>query len=265
MACTTCHPIKWGHGQAKQVPRSTKESEERVVFVPDCHYPYADEDLIRSLFKLIAWFKPHRIIHLGDLVDFHAISRWNAGLERLDDLQDEIDEAAGFLGDLRKAAPDADIRWLEGNHDERLLKYVATEARALKSLRDLSVERQFGLDELGISYHGGEGILLRKEFLARHGTMIRSGAGSTAKAECLASGISGISGHTHRLGVYRRDGYRSLQWNEAGTLSRLDPPYNPGRPDWRQGMIVGYFGKNSWRVEEVHAEDGKLVYGGKSF
>jgi predicted phosphodiesterase len=222
-------------------------------------------DLIQSALSLVKWFKPHRVIHLGDLVDFHAISRWNAGLERLDDLQSEIDEAAGFLADLRKAAPDADIRWLEGNHDERLLKYVATEARALKSLRDLSVERQFGLDELGISYHGGEGILLRKEFLCKHGTMIRSGAGATAKAECLAAGISGISGHTHRLAPYRREGYRSLQWNEAGTLSRLDPPYNPGRPDWSNGMCVGYFGKNTWRVEEVHAENGKLVYGGRSF
>jgi hypothetical protein len=30
-------------------------------------------------------------------------------------------------------------------------------------------------------------------------------------------------------------------------------------------MVVGYFGKNSWRVEEVHAQDGKLQYGGREF
>jgi predicted phosphodiesterase len=257
--------IKWGNGQAELVPRSTKEETERVAFIPDTHFPYQDPALVKSALALVKWFKPHRIIHLGDLVDFHSISRWNSALERLDDLQDEIDEATDFLYDLRNAAPDANIRWCEGNHDERLKKYVATEASAIRSLRDLTVVRQFHLVELEIAYHGGEGFLLRKEFLCKHGTMIRSGAGATAKAECLAAGISGISGHTHRLAPYRREGYRSLQWNEAGTLSRLDPPYNPGRPDWKQGMVLGYFGKTAWRVEEVHAEAGKLVYGGRSF
>ncbi|HEY6019772.1 MAG TPA: metallophosphoesterase [Candidatus Paceibacterota bacterium] len=256
--------LRWGYGQAELVP-SLPGTTELVAFVPDIHIPYQDHGLVDSCLNLISSLDPDRVVLLGDVLDFHAISRWNAGMDRLDNLQDEIDEAKGLLARIRERAQRADIHWTEGNHDERLDKYIATEARALKSLRSLSMSEQLGLKDLEITYHHGQGFRLRPEFLVKHGTMIRKGAGASAKAECMSAGISGISGHTHRLAPWRQDGYRSLQWNEAGTLSRLDPPYHPGAPDWRQGMCIGFFGKASWRVEEVYVEGGRLVYGGRTF
>jgi hypothetical protein len=151
-----------------------------------------------------------------------------------------------------------------GNHDERLRRFVYEKGRALASLRSLRFEEQIDAKGVGLNVHGGCGFLLRPNFLARHGTVIRKGAGASAKAEALSAGVSGISGHTHRLGTYRNSAYGSIQWTEAGTLSRVDPPYVLGVPDHQQGMAVGHFStrKPGFVVEEVQTVDGGLWWGG---
>src|SRR5688572_20834874 len=258
----------WGFGAAKKVPGSTKEATERVAFVPDIHVPYQDPALVASALAFVRHIKPHRVVILGDLFDFHSISRWNTSDERLDDLQDEIDQGVDVLRSFRKAAPNAVLDYTMGNHDERLRRFVYEKGRALASLRSLSFEAQIEAKALRLNVHEGCGFLLRPNFLVRHGTVIRKGAGASAKAEALAAGVNGISGHTHRLGTYRSTGYNSVQWTEAGTLSRVDPPYVLGVPDHQQGMAVGYFSTRNgggFVIEEVQAAKGGLWYGGRSF
>lgn len=257
----------WGYGAARKVPCSTKEATERVAFLPDVHAPYHDAKLFASALALIKNLKPHRVVLLGDLFDFHSISRWNQSQERLDALQDEIDLGVLLLRDVRKAAPNAIIDYTMGNHDERLRRFVYEKGRALASLRSLNFDVLIEAKSIDLRVHEGHGFLLRPHFLVRHGTVIRQGAGASAKAEAKAAGVNGISGHTHRLGTYRSTGYESVQWTEAGTLSRIDPPYVLGVPDHQQGMAVGHFSvrSRSFVVEEVQAVDGKLWYGGKVF
>lgn len=257
----------WGFGAAQRVPLSTREATERVAFVSDIHVPYHDPELVASALKLIEDFNPHRVSLLGDLFDFHSISRWNASQQRLDHLQEELDEGAMVLGLIREAAPDAKLDLAMGNHDERLRRYVFEKGRALASLRSLDFPVLIGAKDVGLKVHEGHGFLLRPHFLVRHGTVIRKGAGASAKAEALASGVNGISGHTHRLGTYRLSGYNSTQWTEAGTLSRVDPPYVLGVPDHQQGMALGHFQTKStaFVVEEVQAHQGRLWYGGRSY
>lgn len=258
--------IPWGHGAARKVPCSTKEATERVAFLPDIHVPYHDPALVASALRLVKDFKPHRVVLLGDLFDFHSVSRWNASQERLDNLQEELDEGVALLRSVRKAAPNAALELTMGNHDERLRKYVKEQGRALASLRSLDFVALVEAKAIDLRVHEGCGFLLRPNFLVRHGTMIRKGAGSTAKAEALAAGVNGISGHTHRLGTFRQAGYGGIQWTEAGTLSRVDPPYVLGVPDHQQGMAVGHFSTRSkeFVVEEVQVSAGRLFYGGRS-
>lgn len=258
--------LQWGFGAASLVKPSTKEDIERIAFIPDIHIPYQDESLVSSALRFVRRVKPHRVVLLGDLVDFHSISRWNSAQERLDDLQDELDEAQDFLARLRKASGDAPIELVEGNHDLRMRTYVAENARALTSLRSLKYEQLLGLQDHRVNYYPGHGFLLRPNFVVKHGNMIRKGSGQSAKAEALAANASGISGHTHRLGRYRLDGYAPLEWWEAGTLSRVDAPYVVGPPDWEQGMVYGHFAKNGqYLLEALHTMDGKLFYGGRSY
>lgn len=232
----------------------------------DLHFPHQNIPVVESALRLIKKLKPHRVILNGDLGDFFMLSRFNHSQERLDDLQDEIDMCNAFRAAVRKAAPNALIEETEGNHDSRIRSYVALHGRALKSLRALEPENLFHWRQNEITPHTGAGFRLRPNFLVKHGTVVRGEAGASAKAELAAAGVSGWSGHTHRLSTYRKVGYQTMQWTEQGCLCRLDPDYVTGLPNWTNGVVVGQFSTRSdcFVVEEVQAFNDKLVYGGKS-
>jgi hypothetical protein len=208
--------------------------------------------------------RPHRIVQLGDVLDFYALSRFAKKADAMDTLQDEINEAIQLLTKLRKVAPDAKIDITEGNHDIRLRNYLMTEAAALSSLDSLQLPRLLKLKELGINYHPGCGVLIRKNFIARHGTKTSMNA---AKAEAESSRVSGVSGHIHRAQVWQKTGYDFIQWTSAGTLSRTDPDYLEGQPDWQAGLAVGYFSckTNTFLLDLVQATDNRFRYGGKQY
>ena len=83
----------------------------------------------------------------------------------------------------------------------------------------------------------------------------------------MAAGISGISGHTHRLAPYKKSGYTPRVWWEQGCLCRLDPDYIIGKPNWEQGVMVGEFSTktDSFVLHPVPFLDGKLRFGRESY
>jgi hypothetical protein len=199
----------------------------------------------------------------GDVSDFFQLSRFNTGLERLDRLQEELDVGNAIRRAIRRAAPNAHLVETEGNHDSRIRTYVARHARALTSLSALEPAQLFDYGELEIEAYGAAGFRLRPDFLVKHGSIVRKGAGTTAKAELLGAGISGVSGHTHRLATHRVGDYVPRQWTEQGCLCRVDPDYVVGVPDWTQGLAVGEFSTRSsaFVVHEVPFIEGRLRLG----
>lgn len=231
------------------------------------HFPYQDNKAIESFLWMVQQLQPHRVVLNGDINDFFQLSRFNTGLERIDDLQNEIDQANYFRTLVRQKAPNAVLDEVDGNHDSRIKTYVEKNARALKSLRDIKPEALFRYGKLEINWHPGAGFLLRPEFVVKHGSIVRAEAGASAKAEFMLAGVSGISGHTHRLATYRKAGYVPRQWTEQGCLCRTDPDYVTGAPNWFQGCAVGEFStkSSSFVVHEVPLVDGKLRLGKESF
>ncbi len=257
-------PIKWGFGQAQLV--KPLRASESVVFGSDFHFPYQEPGAIHSFLKLVASLKPDRIVLNGDIGDFFQLSRFNISGSRVEILQDEIDQANDFRRGVRVCSPDSVIDETEGNHDNRILTYVQKNANALQSLRALKPEALFRYKELEINHHPGCGFLLRPNFLVKHGTIVRGEAGATAKAELTQAGISGISGHTHRLSTYRKVGYVQRQWTEQGCLCRLDPDYVAGGlPNWTQAVAIGEFTRDSFSITEVPYVGGGFRYGTASF
>ena len=259
--------IKWGHGAARLVQPATRSETEYVVFGSDFHFPYQDDAAVASFLNLVKGLSPDRVVLNGDIADFFQLSRFNVSGDRIENLQEEIDQASVFRSAVREAAPNAVLDECSGNHDDRVITYVHKNAQALKSLRALSPASLFLYDELGINWHPGAGFLLRKNFIVKHGSFVRSEAGASAKAEFMAAGISGISGHTHRLAPYSKGGYTPRIWWEQGCFCRLDPDYVIGKPNWQQGCIVGEFStkSESFVLHPVAFVDGKLRFGKESY
>jgi UDP-2,3-diacylglucosamine pyrophosphatase LpxH len=241
---------------------------EKCLLIPDIHAPFQDELALSALLDFSKWFKPDKIFILGDLVDFYAISRFTKDPERALKLQDEIDIAYEILKQIRNINPNTPIVLIRGNHEYRLQKYLWSEAKELSSLRDLSVENLLNLKSLDIKYEK-TGRLIHRGVIIKHGDVVRKFSGYSAKGEFEKSGMSGVSGHTHRAAVYyQNNASGNYVWTECGCLCKLDAEYLEGEiPNWVQGWGVGYFSLNSPRylLDFIPFVGGKAFYQGKEF
>lgn len=244
----------------------TKTEYERTAFLPDMHCPYLDGPAFRCMLAFLRTFKPEHIFVIGDVVDFYQLSRFVKNPARMMELQADIDAANLALRQIRKAAPQAKIRLLKGNHEMRLQKFLWSAAAELVSLRDLTVPHLLGLKELNIEWVE-TGSTLFHGFLIKHGNLVRTRSGYTATGEREKAGISGVSGHTHRLSQVYNTNYNGMTtWVECGCLCRLDPEYAEGQVvDWQHGLAYGYFEKDNHRFV-LHTEPiikGSMVFNGK--
>lgn len=241
---------------------------EKVLIIGDIHAPYEDDSCLLACLSFSKWFKPDTIFIMGDLVDFYAISRFLKDPERALRLQDEIDRAVNILEQIRNLNPKSKICFIRGNHEYRLQKYLWSEAKELSSLRELTVESLLHLRHLNINYEP-KGRLIHKGVIFKHGDIVRKFSGYSAKGEFDKSGMSGVSGHTHRAATYfHNNASGNYLWLECGCLCRLDPEYLEGEiPNWVQGWGVGYFKNNSERffLEFIPFVGGKAFYQGHEF
>jgi len=126
----------------------------------DFHSKYLDPFGRRVWLDVLRDEQPCGVRYNGDGPDFPSLSthRQLPGHFMLS-LQDEIDVWTQFMGESRKAAPDADHKWILGNHDMRLVYAMADAAPIYSSLRSHAFNELFNLDALEI------GLIARSTFL----------------------------------------------------------------------------------------------------
>jgi hypothetical protein len=131
-----------------------------MVVGSDFHVPLLDPFARRVWLEVIEREQPHLVRFNGDLVDFPTISRHRQlpGAFVLD-FQSEVNRGVQFMADTREVAPKSSLAWVLGNHDSRLITYVADEAGRLSSMDGLKFHEMFKLDKYRI------GLVARASFL----------------------------------------------------------------------------------------------------
>jgi predicted phosphodiesterase len=292
----------------RDTPRKHAEGWKTALILPDPQIgfrrfddgtldPFHDEQAIAVALRIIGTLVPDVIVNLGDLLDLAEWSRFEQEPAFASTTQAALDRAHLFLAEQRAAAPGADIRLLEGNHDRRIYKAVVNNAKAAFGLRQaasppeswpvLSVPHLLRLDELGVEYVGGypAGITWVNDNLACiHGHKVRS-AGSTAAAVVDDERVSVIFGHVHRIELLHktrqtRSGPKHSLAATPGCLSRIDGavPSTKGSTDpwgkpltswenWTQGIaVVSYMeGDGPFALELVPIFHGQAVFRGEVF
>jgi UDP-2,3-diacylglucosamine pyrophosphatase LpxH len=233
------------------------------VVLSDLHVPFQDKRAVRQALGFIREHRPGKIHLLGDICDCYAVSRFVKDPRRKDDLQWELDQTAVFLEQLREAAGDAQIIYSEGNHEFRLRRFLASEAKALAGLRTLQLDGLLGLEDLGIQYREHDQPYRVGSLLYTHGTLVRKWSAGSAKGHFEKYGCCVIHGHTHRLGAFSHRDINTVfgAW-ENGCLCDMNPDYCTA-PDWQQGWSVVWTRGDFFSVEQIHLIKGRYCYHGE--
>lgn len=229
------------------------------VTVSDIHSHYCDPFAERVFFDCLRITQPDVVVVNGDLVDFPEISTHphfpgHFGMS----LEGEVVWAKRFLSRIRLLLPGATIYFVIGNHEYRIIRYIADTARALHSLDPFDFDKHFGLTESEISLVCRSNFLaptrkrkasdvqenwmcLRDVYYVTHG--IRCGPGAATK-EMQRYGASGTSGHTHTPAMvfgHTAKGWTSWMTTPAlANVAAVGRDYQHGPHNWTMGF--GTFG-----------------------
>jgi predicted phosphodiesterase len=215
---------------------------------------------------MLADLQPDTVILNGDVVDFYSISSFLKDPARKLGLQDELDQTKVYLAKVRAAVPDAEIRYTTGNHETRLTRYLLSNAKALSGLRCLDLGELLDLPTQDIRLHGTEGFKLNRNLVITHGSRISRHAGSTARMEFDAHLMSGVSGHTHRVGRYDVSGLGgNYSWIEQGCLCQLEADYITGVPNWQQGFAIIEYSAHRFATREIRIVDHRVIVDGRDY
>ena len=235
---------------------------ETFLWMGDQHVPYQDVKTNKMVLKFCKDLKPDTIILGGDVMDFYSVSSYDKDPSRANKLQKEIDKGIKYLEKVRSASSNSKIMYLEGNHENRLERYLKRHPE-LWDIKALKIPSLLELTELDIKY---KQHYLHKNFLFKHGDYCNK---YSSNKELEVEGINGMSGHSHRNQMFSKNtraGY--LAWYTVGHLSdEKMADYIKGIPNWQQGIAVIHFKKNSKRyhVTQLPIVKNKLVYEGEEY
>ena len=177
--------------------------------------------------------------------------------------------AGNMIDGFRKAAPNAEIIWIDGNHEFRLwrtyMELCAKDSKVLEVLgaldiKALDTDSLLHLADRGVDYqpYGGHADFLG--FIITHGDIVRQHSSFTAKAMYDKWHSSGAGGHTHRLGCYHfTDGTgRTHAWYEIGMTCQMTLEY-VSNPNWQSGFGYGEVLRNKLHFNLANIFDNALV------
>lgn len=240
------------------------------VVVNDFQVPFEDKIAFRLLLKALRLIKPDGLDILGDFMDCYCLpKKFVKNPERKLLLRDELEVGERLLRRVvRAAGPQCgDCRFSDGNHEDRLRRFLWDSAPQLTGVRGLNLPDLLSLKELGFRHYTYLQPYRIGQLWFHHGKIVRKNSGATALAHMQEVGGNIIVGHCHRMAhVCRTTWSHTIHGWENGCMCRLDPEYIHGPPDWQQGFSIVRYGRGrTFGVEQVPIRRGRMWIDGKEY
>ncbi len=231
----------------KEVAQRSAPDGYKVMIVGDLHRPFQDKRTLAAVENFWNEFKPDLEIFNGDLSDWYGLSSWDQNPSRRFKLQDELDDSAAWLEERAKANPSAERILIDGNHEDRLRRFLWRHGPELSSLRALKLESLLRLDKLDIKSLTYNSVYNLLGFRIEHGfktTVSKAYPTNVSRFMAIATGSSGLCNHTHHASVYRwTDATGSHSYIENGCLCSMNLEYAPF-PNWQWSFTYGVVHNN---------------------
>lgn len=214
---------------------------EKILFIPDCHFPYHDQLAFDLMMEAALDFKPDHVIIGGDFIDMYAVSAHDKNPQRAMKLEEEITASVDALWRVKGLGAKNNV-FVSGNHEDRLNRYLMQKAPELYQL--INIQTVLALDKLGFEYVPYKSHYKLGKLFITHDT---GKAGYNAHKQALdAFGRSVVINHTHRIGYLTQgsiDGDRHVgaMFGWLGDIKQVDYMHNVNAvKDWSLGFGIGY-------------------------
>jgi predicted phosphodiesterase len=172
-------------------------SIKKLFFIPDTHRPYHHKRHWALCLKALQTFKPDAVYVGGDFWDFYCVSDHDKNPTRSSRLDFELRDGEEGLDEIRQAAGNkASIDFTEGNHENRLDRYLSRKAPELFGMCRLADLIDF--NKRGIRFHPYRKHLTVGKLHVTH-DVGSAGRDAHLRAQALSQGNIVIN-HTHRIG-----------------------------------------------------------------
>lgn len=238
------------------------------LIVSDLHVPYHCTKYTRLILKLIKDLAPAGIVQLGDAIDAFQISTYSKDPARRNTLADDIQDYKAILNDWSRTLPvGSTIHLLCGNHENRLSRYIAGQARDIaelvpdwKALLDIDLRNKttrhkwiWHMYTRWDSCRIGDCVLLHGFYYNQHTAMTM-----LAKYKCNT-----IAGHTHRV-QYVSDGTHYAATLGHGS-NEFETAHNPVPTGWQQALgLLHVDNLGRTKLDVLPVKDGRAIVYGKT-
>lgn len=232
------------------------------LVLSDIHIPFHDKRVLELAVKEGRERNVAGVLLNGDILDCGAVSSHYREPDETR-LEEEIDAGEQFLAWLRSKFPKARIVWKEGNHEQRLRRYIVNNAPSLAGLKGITIPKLCNADKYGVEWVQDKRVIDLGKLPVLHGHEFRGGGGvNPARWLFLRSVSTAMCGHFHRTSEHHEQSLDERLhgvWS-VGCMCYLRPQYDPLNK-WNHGYAAvevassGHFRVSNRRM----LRDGTLV------
>jgi hypothetical protein len=218
-----------------------------MVACSDLHDKECDPFYLRVLLDTIKNVVPDVVCLDGDVFDVPEFGKYTTD-PREWDVVGRMQAGIDIIRQVREAAPQAQIDFIEGNHEARVVRHLLDCSPAIKhilsGIHEFDLTKLFKLDEYEVNYVANADLFtfteaqVRKEIVKNH----KSYWGCVLAhhfPEGRSRGMPGFNGHHHRHLVWSEHNvtYGSFEWHQMGAGHIREASYCDGSK-WNNGFLV---------------------------
>lgn len=253
--------------------RNTDKKVKVIVGCSDLHDIEIDRFYLRTLIEGCRIVQPDIINLGGDIFDLPEFGKYSVDPREWDVVGRIKFVHEHILKPLREACPNAQIDFVEGNHEFRLLRHLADATPALKAvlsdLLSLTVPKLLGLDEFEVNYiaradlaawskHDQDKEVAKSYIIYDDAVLVHH------HPHAKNWGLPGWNGHHHSWKVeHCKHALRgAYPWMQLGCGHALKAPYTEGE-FWSMGFNICHVNTEtkSVNMEYIQVTDMAVVGG----
>lgn len=254
--------------------KPNKKRFKTVLVGSDVHDKDCDPFWRKLFIDTAVRAQPDVIAIPGDLFDLPEFGKYAVD-PREWDVVGRIKWVHKFLGELRTAAPEAELIVVEGNHEYRLMRHLAEATPQLKAvladLHGMTVSKLLGLDQFEVNYVAPADLA----------TLNKTDAAAEIRRnwhvlyDCFllhhfpegnTFGMAGVNGHHHAHEVHSFFNVRggAYEWHQLGSGHKREASYTNGEK-WNTGFALVHIDsvKKFSQLEYLNTTGDHCVIGGK--